>query len=265
MINSDPKDYWERRLTENFDLHGTGYITLGRNYNRWLYKVRKYIFSKEIKSLGINSRNIDVLDVGSGTGFYIKLWKEMGIKSVCGLDITNVAVENLRRQYPSDKFYVTDIGEKDVGDLQKRKFDVISAFDVLFHIVDDSKYETAINNINKLLKKDGLFIFSDNFIHRSTTRSQNQASRPLEAIEKILSQNGFTIIKRRPMFVIMNAPVDTNRSELRSLWTYVITRPIRSSEKTGLVIGGILYPFELMLLSFVRESPTTEMMICKKV
>jgi ribosomal protein L11 methylase PrmA len=46
-----------------------------------------------MKSMHIDFKNTDILDIGSGTGFYVGLWKELSVRSVVGTDITNIAVE----------------------------------------------------------------------------------------------------------------------------------------------------------------------------
>ena len=48
------------------------------------------------------------------------------------------------------------------------RFQAISAYDVLFHIVDDARYERAIQNISALLSPGGVFFFSDLFLHGET-------------------------------------------------------------------------------------------------
>ena len=36
----DPKSYWEKRLTANYNLRGVGDRRFGHTYNGWLYRVR---------------------------------------------------------------------------------------------------------------------------------------------------------------------------------------------------------------------------------
>ena len=71
-----------------------------------------------------------------------------------GVDIAEVAIEKLSRMYPEYTFYRMDIGNR-VHELEKATFDVVSAMDVLFHIVDDNKYENALRNIYGLLRPGG--------------------------------------------------------------------------------------------------------------
>ena len=263
MIQFDAKEYWEKRLEQNFNLHGVGYQSLGVRYNQWMYRVRAQIFEKKVAPLVREMQNVRVLDVGSGTGFYIGKWKETGVLQLAGSDLTSVAVEKLRAAYPAVDFYQLDIGTS--GDVRfLDQFDVISAFDVLFHIVDDSKFSQALKNIYSLLKPGGMFIWSDNFVHQESIKITHQVSRSLSQIETALEQTGFQIVERFPMFYLMNTPVDTRSIMLKKLWGY-FTSFISLSELFGQIAGAVLYPLELWLTASQKESPTTELMICKRI
>lgn len=256
------EDYWENRLKKMFGLHGVGYIGMGRYYNNWLYKIRGIIFIRRMKRMGIDFAGVDVLDIGSGTGFYIERWKELGVKTIVGTDITSIAIEELKRKYLNDVFYQVDIGG-DIETINKFRFDIVSAFDVLFHIVDDRRYAKAIHNIYSILKPGGFFVFSDNFLHQETKRGTHQVSRSLNEIEKILNDTSFEIIERIPMFVLMNSPVDSNSTLLKKLWQ-IISKFASINEVFGFLLGAFLYPLELVLISLVKEGPSTKMIICKK-
>lgn len=262
MNTFDPKDYWENRLKKKFGLHGVGYIGLSKHYNNWLYKIRKAVFFRKMKSHRLDFADCNVLDVGCGTGFYIDRWKDLGVKKIVAVDITNIAIEKLRPKYPDVDFHQIDI-VANVQNILSSGFDAVSAFDVLYHIVDDKKYEKAISNIYSLLKAGGLFIWSDNFLHHKTERSVHQVSRSLDNIKKVLVDTGFQIIERRPMFYLMNEPIDSGNRLLKLFWR-IVTLSVSRSEFVGLVIGALLYPLELMLTALAKESPTTEIMICKK-
>jgi SAM-dependent methyltransferase len=261
----DPGEYWQNRLTTNYSLDGTGYLALGQQYNRWMYKMRKTIVKRAVKKTIPEIDAKYVFDIGSGTGFYIDMWIELGATSVKGSDITDVAVLNLRQNYSSSEFFKLDIGQDILpNELITRKFDIVSAFDVLFHILDDVRYENAILNVNRLLGENGIFLFSENFLHRDVLRSQHQVSRPLAFIEKILRQGGFEILDRIPMFVIMNSPVDTNSRILASTWKLIKSTTNRGKFASNFT-GCVLYPLELILTSMAKEGPSTELMICKKI
>jgi SAM-dependent methyltransferase len=193
--------------------------------------VRRNIFLREVKLLPLNRMEAHVLDVGSGTGFYVQLWQEIGVLSITGSDLTDISVAHLQKDFPGKQSLRLDIGAS-IANLAGRNFDAVSALDVLFHIVDDRRYEVAIANIHAVLKPGGWFIFSDNVLHSCTDRTIHQVSRSLVDVTSILTHVGFQIVRRRPMFVLMNYPVDTRNRTLKFLWR-AFTFPVRKSELWG--------------------------------
>ncbi len=262
MSDFNPKEYWENRLEESFNLHGVGDIGLGVNYNNALYEVRKFAFHKLMRKLGVNYSDKEILDIGSGTGFYIERWGELGVKSIMGTDITNVVVNNLSEKFPNATFKQLDIGDS-TNDVSKT-FDFISAFDVLFHIVEDKRFDQAIQNIYNILNKNGYFIISDNFVHGETKRLEHQVSRSYEYMTKTIEGVGFKHVKTIPMFVLMNDPVDTKNRVIKKIF-WLITKNVRKGERMGKFIGGIIKPIEKMLISIMSESPSTEIKVYQKI
>ena len=80
MINT--KDYWEERLSSAFNLGGVGYQKVGENYNYWIYRLRFKIVKKIIKRYFPKSADTRILDVGSGTGFYLKMYLDQGYQQI---------------------------------------------------------------------------------------------------------------------------------------------------------------------------------------
>lgn len=262
MESSKPSEYWEKRLAENPGLSGVGYLSLGESYNEWLYRIRRRVFLRSCRSLHADWRDARVLDIGSGTGFYLRLWERLGVRDVSGSDLTEFAVSRLRKEFLGRQIHRLDIGEE-VPLVGVGRYDAVSAFDVLFHVVDDDRFKRAIENIYALLAPSGYFLFSDNFLHFRERRYQHQVHRNLSYVVSILQRIGFKIITRKPMFVLMNQPVDTEKLATQFLWRLAMA-PVRKSEWAGLVIGGLAFPVELLLTRLLDESPTTELMVCKK-
>jgi hypothetical protein len=100
-------------------------------------------------------------------------------------------------------------------------------------------------------------------LHRGAVRVPHQASRPLEEVEALLQANGFEIISRRPMLVIMNPPIDSANRLLRAVWR-VLEGVLTRAPVIGGVIGLVLYPVEILLVLRLGESPTTEVVVCRK-
>lgn len=257
----DPKEYWESRLSGNFELKAVGYSLLGRRYNEWMYRVRRKVFLREARAIKRNWARSRIFDIGSGTGFYLRLWRELGAKEIWGADLTSAAVRKLNESFPGLPVVQLDIGERlerPIG-----SFDAVSIFDVLFHVVDDDRYETAIQNLSEIIFPGGYLLLSDNFVHAKPTRSEHHISRTKVLIEGTLERNGFEIVRRTPMFVLMNEPVDTTSRIRRLSWT-VFLKCVSQSEVVGYITGFLLYPLELVLTRLCRESATTEIMICRR-
>jgi len=263
MTNFNAEQYWEKRLLEKWGLQGVGFSGLGRYYNDWLYKVRKRVFYRHIPPLFKDWSEIDVLDIGSGTGFYVNLWRSLKVKSVTATDITSISVEKIKEKFPDVECFQLDIGKNLPGNFSNKQYHIISAFDIFFHITDDNCYQKAIENISQMLQPGGIFVLSELFIHTDTVRTQHQVLRPLNEIEAMLKKTGFEVQLRAPMFAFMNYPVDSKSAFLKKSWNWML-RPVRKVKFLGALLGALLYPFELMLTSQLKESPSTELMICEK-
>jgi SAM-dependent methyltransferase len=261
------RDYWESRLRDHFGLEGVGYLRLGRRFNRWMYRVRGEVFDRVVGELGTMSErgtDVRVLDVGAGTGFYVDRWLARNA-NVTGVDLTEVSVRNLRERFPTARFVQADIGAPLGPPLadEAGTFDAVSAFDVLFHIVADDLFGAALANIARLLRPGGRFLWSDNYIHQPTIRVEHQVSRSLDEVTAALDRAGFDIERRVPMFVLMNYPADTRSRLARWGWTAMVA-PAMASDRLGGILGAALFPLERRLVRTVRESPSTELMVCRR-
>lgn len=259
------RDYWESRLRQSYSLEGVGYRRLGRQFNAWMYRVRADVFARVAGGLGVDWREARVLDIGSGTGFYVDQWHRLGVPKVTGVDITDKAVDELRRRFPGDTFVREDVGRDWSRDAQvtTHDFDAVSAMDVLFHLVDDAEYARAFANIASRLRPGGWFLWSDNFLRHRTERVTHQVSRTLGESERLVNAAGFEIVRRVPMFVVMNYPADTRGKVARWAWTAMVA-PAALAEPLGWAVGALLAPVDRWLTRWVRESPTTEIMVCRK-
>jgi SAM-dependent methyltransferase len=102
-VTYEPRTFWEQRLTEQFDLRGTGEIGNSIAYNRACYALRRIQLEHVLRAEGIGLAGRRVLDVGCGTGFFTELYLEHGAH-VTGLDITEASIERLRERFPQAEF-----------------------------------------------------------------------------------------------------------------------------------------------------------------
>jgi SAM-dependent methyltransferase len=255
----DRRAYWEERLSGEFNLDGVGYAGLGRAFNRQMYRVRRHGFLRLARPLVTGQ--VDVLDVGSGTGFYIDRWQELGAARITGSDMTETAVERLSAQYPAHRFLRMDIGAEELP-LEPAGFDLVSAIDVLFHIVDEDAHTRALRNLARLVRPGGHVIVSENLYRVPPAPAEHQVGRGEAEILRRLADAGLTLRRRAPMFVLMNTPVRSNSGAHRAAWTRIVST-VKRWPALGAPLGAALYPVEAALVDRVKDAPSTEFLVCQ--
>jgi 2-polyprenyl-3-methyl-5-hydroxy-6-metoxy-1,4-benzoquinol methylase len=258
----DETRYWEEQHRTDDSLNAVGWAGLGRAFNGWMYEVRRRVFCRVVPAhvaVGPDSR---VLDVGSGTGFYLDLWRELGAGRIEGSDMTENATQRLRKARPGVAIHRSDIGA-DPDQLPHGPFDVISAMDVLFHILDGAAYERAIANLAALLRPGGSLVMSENLLDGRVHVGPVQISRSEAEIVRLLRAHGLEPVARAPMFVLLNGPVDSH-SRILHLWWDALTRVVSYRELIGQVAGALLLPFELVAVRIARRGPSTKLLICRR-
>ena len=259
----DAGAYWDERLRTHGGLTGVGYASLPESFNRWMYRVRRRVFDRVLDGLDVDPGSARVLDIGSGTGFYLERWDAAGAAEIEAMDISATAVARLRSRFPDVTVHHGDIGNPEAVAGLEGRFDIVSAMDVVFHIVDDAAFDRAVRGIAAVLRDGGLLLFSDNFIRGTERRLPHVVHRRLEDVRAVLQRAGLEVVERRPMFVLMNAPVDSTSRTADARWSALV-RTARAGELAGWLVGALLYPVELVLTRVLRESPTTELMVCRR-
>jgi SAM-dependent methyltransferase len=197
-MNYQPREFWDRRLSEQFDLRGTGETGLSLAYNRACYALRQRVLTRALEEAGMDPRSRAVLDVGCGTGFFTAYYLGRGSK-VTGLDIAPTSIERLRQRHPEARFLLADVGETTI----EGGFDVVNAFDVLYHITDDARWERALRNLARAVAPSGVLLVTDTFADWSGPAVHNRM-RPLSRYREVLESEGLTIRAPYPTSVLLN-------------------------------------------------------------
>ncbi len=259
--NFNPNNYWEDRLHTIGGLEGVGFKKLGPSFNKWAYKVRKHVFAKQVPKLNLKFNECNVLDIGSGTGFYIQAWHELNVKNITGIDITPTAVDNLKKTFPNTNFFLSDIGDVNFNkNNEYQMYDLVSAMDVLFHIVDDVRFEQSIKNIASITKTGGHFVYSDFYLHGNVQRGESQVSRTKQYLMDVFTKNGFELVTYKPFMYYTNKPVDTTNPLIKAYW-FLLENGLYVLPFMGHVMGPLIYPLEILAVNNSNESPTTEFTI----
>jgi SAM-dependent methyltransferase len=172
-------------------------------------------------------------------------------------------VRSLGEKHPTHRFVELDISSERLP-ATLGQFDLVSAFDIFYHIIDDTAYARAFRNIRSLLRPGGYLVFSENFLPREREVGIHQVSRSNAEIAALLAENELDVVSRAPVFMLMNRPLKSSSRILGSTWRAIerVTR-MRNHPRFGGWLGAALYPLELLSLRLATTGPTTEMMVCR--
>jgi len=200
-VTYQPREFWERRLSEHFDLRGTGETGLSLAYNRACYRLRRDVLERALRDAAFDPAGSRVLDVGCGTGFFTAYYLARGA-DVTGLDIAPKSVETLRARHPEARFLLGDVSEGAIAE----PYDLVNAFDVLYHITDDAKWERAVAHLAAAVAPGGLLLLTDTFppAQASTSLAEHNRMRPLARYGAILEPAGFQLGPQIPTHVLLN-------------------------------------------------------------
>jgi len=197
-VSYQPREFWDRRLAEHFDLRGTGQTGLSLAYNRACYELRRGVLDRALRDAGFDPRGRRVLDVGCGTGFFTAYYLARGAE-VTGIDIAPTSIETLRARHPEARFVLADVSEtRPEGD-----YDLVNAFDVLYHITDDAAWRRALDHLALAVRPGGLLLLTDTFEERPDLAAHNRM-RSLERHREVLEPRGFALGPLRPTHALLN-------------------------------------------------------------
>lgn len=264
-VTYDAGTFWEARLAAQYDLAGVGFRRIGKPFNRALYRQREVVFDRVVRRLAIEPASADVVELGPGTGFYVELWERRGVQSLTGLDITRVATDELTKRFPVYAFACADVTQR--WPLADASADVITAFDVLFHIVDDSGYEAAIAEAARVARTGAAFLISDLFPHRSRVTSFHQVSRTLDEVTAILDRAGFDLVRCVPVFVTMHPAFDAPGplAGVATRWWSWVESTLVAHPRRGWWLGQVLGAIDRVLTRVLPNGgPSTEVLIARR-
>lgn len=120
----------------------SGYISQSIKHNFALETLEKYAPNKNAK----------ILDAGCASGAFLKQLSERGYQELYGLDLSNYLASGVRfRDFKSADFNI------DIVPYPDDCFDAITAWCVVAHLENPYHF---IRETARILKKDGLFLFS---------------------------------------------------------------------------------------------------------
>ena len=169
------------------------------------------------------SKSAQIIDLGCGNGEFLILLKRLGYTNYLGIDANRKIIQEAARCLPEGKVEVGEI-IKFLSN-NKKKFDLICAFDVVEHFSKENALK-CLTLIHRSLKKDGLFLLQlpnpnsplVNAVYFGDITHQNMYAP--SSLRTILEQTGFVKIEMQEISPSVHSPV----SFLRFIFWRIIRR-----------------------------------------
>lgn len=206
-ISFDPQTYWMQRSDGESGLAAVGHRSFGVEHNRYIYQRRTEVLQEYLEKTNCDPRNLRVLDIGCGSGYYTEFWREMGVKDYMGIDVSRSVVARLEERYPDMKFVCGDISKEQVVDVIAQRFNFITLFDVLYHIVSDQAARAALCNVGRMLEVGGVCVVFDQLSKRSFSITEHVRYRAEKLFLYMADSAGLAIRERRRLFLLLVPPL----------------------------------------------------------
>ena len=250
-------EYWRDRLSRQVDISTVGHRSLGENYNRFLYARRFEVLQRVLRMHGIEANGGAVLDIGCGSGIYTRFWHDRGTGDYTGIDLSPRGIGALMAQYPAYRFVCGDVTDAGFA-LRGRAFDVVTLFDVLYHITDNTRAAQALTNIAAVLKAPGKLIVLDQL-----TRADDYQLRPhvkfrsQDQFARMLAAAKLRIVARYPLFNILSPSIRGLRTvDLPVCATYAaVGAAMRMVPRFGTLLGRAALAFDRLTLDRLKLRP----------
>ena len=198
----DARDYWRSRLNRRPDLTGTGTIGLALPWQCWMYRGKERAYGHLLRRAEFRFTGCRVLDFGCGTGHFEDHWESRGAARADGIDIVPESIERLQTSYPERRYTCGDIGRDPDLLATFGEYDLVTAIDVLYHLVDDACLENALTALLARVRPGGYFLFTEGV--QSGLTAQHVRFRSLDSWQIRMDQLGLQIVDRTPVFVLNN-------------------------------------------------------------
>jgi len=119
-----------------------------------------YVVTPALMDLLGNVNGKEILEMGCGDGYWLKILTEKGAKCT-GFDLSENQIKSAKENDSQNKikYFVADASKK--IELNDNSFDVIFLEHVLLEISDLSKIKKIFKEVSRLLRNDGFLIVSD--------------------------------------------------------------------------------------------------------
>ncbi len=207
MTQQDIRSHYETEWQSTAD---SALDTAGLRYSNVIEDALLYpAYERLVADLGLKLDGGRVLDVGSGSGRWIRFLRQRWQPArLVGVDYTEASVELLRKWHgvddPSVEFRLADITRPgiDLGGA----FDLVNVANVLFHIPEPDLFAQALANLASLIDDHGAIVTTE-YLPRCTMRTEWMMVRSRYEFEAACVAAGLHIAEVRAFGFFTNDPM----------------------------------------------------------
>ena len=224
------------------------------------------LYRQMIADLKIRAAGGEVLDVGSGSGRWIRFFLEhFQPRTLVGTDYTLASVQLLNTWFagsdPARQTHV-EFQHADITDpnLQLgRQFDLINIANVLFHIPEPELFARALANLARHVKPDGTIVTTE-YLPRLTMRTEWMLVRDRYLFEAAVRAAGLRIVAIKAFGIFANNPMGLDGPDSATRRRFHKARTLMNQlgssvrdERSMELIVSMFVEIEEAILSFGRE------------
>ncbi|MEO6714804.1 MAG: methyltransferase domain-containing protein [Mycobacteriales bacterium] len=208
----EPRTYWESLLRQRTGLSGVADPGHTDAALRASYRVVHRNVRRLLRHHGLGSlTGKRVLDIGSGSGYWLTAWQQLGAGDITAVELTDVASDRLRDAFPTVTLVTGDVSEESLE--VEGTFDLISAMSVLLHIVDEDAFVRALTRLGAWLSPTGVLLVADPILTRRDSRhtaqvGDNSIARTVGEWRIALDRAGLRLEEVRTSTVLQGNPID---------------------------------------------------------
>jgi SAM-dependent methyltransferase len=267
----DPRDHWSQ-LHARGDLSSVGQSGLPADLNSWLYRALERRVRWFVRRHHALDGVTNVFDVGSGTGYWVKVWHDMGVPRVDGCDLVPAAVERLEAAFgpAGDRFVAADIGAPEPG-LPAGPYGLVSVMNVLLHLTNDDAFRRALANVAGLVGPGGSLllvepILLDPSYGRVPTETQTSRARALAAYRDPLEAAGLRLVELRGALAMANNPIEAGSRtayERYVRWWRWVARRAKASPGSIRWVGPLMLWLDRLALA-AGAAPSSKIVLFRR-
>ncbi len=191
---------------------------------------------RALRAAGTPLEGASVFEAGFGVGYYMQLWSRLRCGRVAGVDISPLAVANVRSRFPHYDLRVDDVARidrwADWPQFQE-SFAIVTAIDLIYHLPDEDQARHALVNLAELVAPGGILLVTEKLpaSSRPDRRLAHVMRRPLHWYQQALASKGLALEHTTPVFWCMDPPIFDGGMRLVALSGYMLWVSMRAAIK----------------------------------